>query len=77
MSLREAREYRNMPFLRRGMRANMDGRGGVITSGNSAHLRMRFDGCKYSAPVHPTWHMTFYGKNGRVVADYKITKRGA
>lgn len=75
MSLPEVRKYRNMPFLKRGMRANMNGQGGVITSGNSARLRMRFDGCKYSSSVHPTWQMTFYDKSGRVVADYK--KKGA
>lgn len=71
MSLRDVREGRNMPFLRRGMRANMNGRDGAITGGNLAHLWMRFDGETRSVNVHPTWQMTFYDKNGRVVADYK------
>lgn len=71
MSLQEARQYRNMPFLKRGMRANMDGRGGTITSGDSTHLRMRFDGQKHSSPIHPWWQMTYYGHDGSIVKDYK------
>lgn len=71
MSLAEARANRNMPFLKRGLRADMDGRGGVITSGDSAHLRMRFDGQSYSSVVHPTWQMTYYAQDGSIVRDYK------
>lgn len=71
MSLKEAAETRHMPFLKRGMRADMDGRAGTITSGDSAHLRMRFDGQRRSSVVHPTWQMTFYAKDGSVVKDYK------
>jgi hypothetical protein len=75
MSLKEAAEMRCMPFLKRGMRADMDGKPGIITGGNSAHLRMRFDGQKHSSVVHPTWQMTFYRADGTIVADYKITKK--
>lgn len=71
MSLKEAKGYRNMPFLKCGMRADMNGRGGVITGGNSAHLRMRFDGEKYSSIIHPWWRMTYYAPDGSVVKDYK------
>lgn len=71
MSLSEARQNRNMPFLRRGMHADMDGRRGVITSGDSAHLRMRFDGEKRASVIHPWWQMTYYAQDGSVVKNYK------
>lgn len=71
MSLQEARQNRKMPFLRRGMRADMNGRGGVITSGDSCHLRMRFDGERRSSVIHPWWEMTYYNSDGSIVRDYK------
>ena len=71
MSLLEARAMRKMPFLRRGMRVDMDGKGGRLTSGNSAYLRVRFDGMSFSKRVHPTWQMTFFAADGSIIKDYK------
>jgi len=74
MSLKEAALNRNMPFLHRGMRANMAGRDGVITSGDSGHLRIRFDGQKQPSVVHPWWEMTYYNSDGSIAKDYKKGK---
>jgi hypothetical protein len=71
VSLEHARQYRNMPFLKRGMRADMNGRSGVITGGDSCHLRMRFDGKKRSSVIHPYWQMTYYNSDGSIIQDYK------
>lgn len=76
MSLPEARTNRNMPFLKRGMRADMDGRKGVITSGNSSHLRIRFEGERHTSVIHPTWQMTYYAQDGSVLKDYKEHRQG-
>ncbi len=70
--LEGVRQSRKMPFLRRGMRVDMDGRQGRITGGNSyANLQVRFDGHNYSSNAHPTWETTYYNEDGSVVADYK------
>jgi hypothetical protein len=70
--LEGVRESRRMPFLRRGMQIDMDGRKGRITGGNAyCNLQVRFDGCNYSSNVHPTWETTYYAEDGSVVADYK------
>ena len=69
MSFQEARQMRKMPFLRRGLRADMDGKAGRITSAKSAHLRIRYDGAKHSVFIHPTWHMTYYQEDGTVLKD--------
>ena len=72
--LQATREQRNMPFLRRGMRCNMDGKFGNVTSGDITWLRVRFDGNNFSSNVHPTWQMTYYAEDGSVVKDYKQAK---
>ena len=38
---------------------------GVITSSDGAHLRVKFDGSKYSVPVHPTWEIAYFSKDGK------------
>ncbi len=72
--LQEARDNRNMPFLKRGMHCDCDGRFAHLTSGNSTHLRVRFDGNKFTSNVHPWWQMTYYAADGSVIADYKQAK---
>lgn len=44
---------------KRGMRVVADGQPGVITSGDGAHIRIRLDGEKHSAPWHPTWRIDY------------------
>jgi hypothetical protein len=47
------RHYYGVP-ARRGMRVIAEGLGpGVITGGTGAHIRVRLDGEKHSAPHHP------------------------
>jgi hypothetical protein len=62
---------RNMPWIRRGLRCNMDGRWGVVTAGSGGGIRVRFDGEKHSKPCHPHWQMTYYDQNGNIIKDYK------
>ncbi len=64
------RRTRNMPWLKRGMRCDMDGKPGTVT-GAGTYLHIRFDGQRHSVNCHPTWAMTFYDASGKVVADYK------
>ncbi len=72
--LQEARDNRNMPFLKRGMRCDCNGKPGRVTGGNSTHLRMRFDGNKFTSTIHPKWEMTYYAEDGSVIMDYKQAK---
>ena len=72
--LQLVRDYRKMPFLRRGMRCNMDGRWAKVTSGFGAGLMVLFDDATYPKPVHPKWQMTYYDTDGNIVAEYKEKK---
>lgn len=62
---------RNMPWIRKGMRCNMDGRDGTVTVGDGGYVRVRFDGEKHSHPCHPHWMMTYYREDGSILKDYK------
>lgn len=70
--LEHVRIDRKMPFLRRGMQTDMNGKKGVVCGGNShCNLQVRFDGQKFSSNVHPWWEMTYYASDGSVIRDYK------
>ncbi|GIN08709.1 hypothetical protein J1TS1_28540 [Shouchella clausii] len=71
-SLKDVKIMRDMPFLKRGMRVEVDGKMGVVTSGNrSLNINVRLDGEKHSGNCHPKWQTRYFDKNGNVVADYR------
>jgi hypothetical protein len=69
--LSQIRERRNMPFLKRGMRVEVDGRMGTVTSGNrSGNINVRFDGKNFSENVHPWWRTKYFDKDGNLIKEY-------
>ena len=67
------REFRNMPWIKRGMQVDVGGkRGTVIGGGNGGCVRIRLDGEKRPNLYHPQWHTTYYDQKGRVIASYTI-----
>ncbi|CAI8948083.1 hypothetical protein EMIT07CA2_550120 [Brevibacillus sp. IT-7CA2] len=65
------KERRNMPFLKRGMRVQVDGLMGVVTAGNrSGNINVRFDGKKHSENVHPWWRTKYFDKDGILIKEY-------
>jgi hypothetical protein len=48
----------------RGVRVRMEGRSGVITSAQGAHINVRFDGSTNPVPCHPTWEMFYLDEDG-------------
>ena len=60
-----------LPFLKRGMRVEVNGRMGVVTSGNgSGNIDVRFDGERLSVNCHPHWRTRYFDEEGNVIADY-------
>lgn len=51
-SLNYVKEQYGVP-VKRGMRVAHEGNHGVVTCGAGAHVRVRFDGEKFSRPCHP------------------------
>ncbi|EGQ8013304.1 hypothetical protein HFM15_001573 [Vibrio cholerae] len=72
MSIQSVRDGRNLPFLKRGMRVQVDGgKFGTITGANSSmNLNVRLDGEKHSGNYHPTWQMRYFDDNGNVIAEF-------
>ncbi|WP_229386640.1 hypothetical protein [Lysinibacillus sphaericus] len=72
ISLENVKKWRNMPWLKRGMRVEVAGEMGVVTSGNcSLNINVRLDGLKYSQNCHPHWETRYFDKDGKVIADYR------
>lgn len=73
ISLKNVKERRSMPFLKRGMNVEVDGKMGVVTSGNSSgNINVRFEGVKFSVNCHPKWETRYFDKDGKTLADYRI-----
>lgn len=59
MSMDYVRRYYGVPAKRGGrIRFDYDGSEGTITRA-TAHIWVRFDGVKWSVPLHPTWMVTY------------------
>lgn len=69
------RKDRHMPWLRRGMLVDVNGKRGVVTGGNSGcNIQVRFEGRSWSSNCHPWWETTYYAADGTVIKDYKKAK---
>jgi hypothetical protein len=73
ISLESVKKNRNMPFLKRGLSVEIDGKMGSITSGNSSgNINVRLDGKNYSENFHPKWKTKYFDKDNNIIADYTI-----
>ncbi len=71
VSLSKIREIRNMSFIKRGMRIEVDGHIGKICSGNiSDNLNVRFEGERFTRNCHPFYKTRYFDKSGNVIQDY-------
>lgn len=71
MPLKIIREMRDMPFIKRGMKIEVNGRPGRICSGNSSgNLNIRFDGEKFTRNCHPFYKTRYFGNDGQVIREY-------
>jgi hypothetical protein len=64
----------NVP-AKRSMRVVVNGRPGIITSFQGAHIVVRFDGDSFPSPCHPTWKFTYKTDDGDVVFDCDAQSR--
>ena len=70
-SLQNVKKWRHMPWLKRGMTVEVNGKMGVVTAANSSlNIQVRYEGEKYSQNCHPHWRTRYYDKEGKLIADY-------
>jgi len=73
MSIVYVRKAYQMPWLKRGLRVDLNGKKGRVTgAGTAAYVHVLFDGERLPSNCHPTWEMTYYDLQGNtMIADYK------
>jgi hypothetical protein len=74
--IRRTAEYRGVPFVRAGMRVQVDGDWGVIVGHNdSANWDVLFDDdSRYKGQVlncHPMWEIAYYDNSGEIIRDFR------
>ena len=71
-SLDYVKTYRNMPWIKRGMKVVVDGKEGHVACGcNGGNIAVKFPNQKWTAKCHPQWETVYYDKSGNVIADYR------
>lgn len=71
MRMSDFRRVQGMPFVKRGMRVEHNGKKGRVSGANSsANLNITFDGQNHSKNCHPRWMMQYFDKDGNVIADF-------
>ena len=72
MKMESFRKYREMPFVKRGMRVQYKEKWGRVAGANrSCNLNIIFDGEKISKNCHPRCAMRYFDKTGAMVAEYE------
>lgn len=67
-SLEYVQQNRGMPWVRAGMRIEVDGKAGVIKGGMGGNLAVLFDGEKTTSNAHPGWRTKYFDHHGNVIA---------
>jgi len=64
-----------VPFIKKGMRIEMNGKSGIIKDFNrSANLDVLFDGDKKKSNCHPTWETVYFDKDNNIIVDFRNIK---
>lgn len=71
MSFDYIRNHYKMPWLRRGLLVQMDGRTGRVTVGKGPYVGVRFSDEQHSSHIHPQWNVVYHDEDGKVLADYR------
>ena len=70
-AMERLRYWRNMPFIKRGMRVSTPSGMGRVTSTNGDTVRVLLDGDKHPNLFHPWWQMVYYHHDGTISKDYR------
>lgn len=72
VSIQTLREGRKMPYIKCGMRVQVNtGKFGKITGANHQMiLDVRLDGEKHSRCYHPQWRIRYFDENSKLIAEF-------
>jgi hypothetical protein len=73
-SFDEVRKWRNMPWLKRLMKVEVNGKMGKVTGTHGLNILVKMDSPEhqaYNGNNHPHWETRYFDKEGKVIADYR------
>lgn len=63
------KEAYNLPFLKKGLPVELDGKKGIVHSARGPHVMVKFEGDKFPKPCHPTWNMKYFTPDMETLND--------
>lgn len=70
-NMERLRYWRNMPFIKRGMRVQTHEGMGRVTATDGDRVHVLLDGAKHPERYHPWWKMVYYQHDGTIAKDYR------
>lgn len=67
-------ERQGLPFVRCGMKVEIDGSKAIITRKSGAYFRAYFLDHKCEGNFHPTWKTKYFDKDGKLIYDSEKEK---
>lgn len=68
------KNYYNLPFLKSGMKLEMDGKKCTAVKEKNGHLQVKFENGS-EGPIHPTWETVYLDESGNVIKDFRKKKK--
>jgi hypothetical protein len=65
------KEAYRLPFLKAGMRVEINGKPGVVVGRSNSGLTAKMDDRGKELAFHPTWETVYYGEDMSIVADFR------
>lgn len=72
-NLNYIRRYYKMPFLKRGLDIRFQGMAGKVVAFSKSHayVHIKLKHVKRVQVVHPCWQISYFDKDGKLLAEYK------
>lgn len=69
-SFENMKQRRDLPFLERNMKVEVDGKAGKVTGNYGHNLLVKYPDCKQSFNCHPHWRTKYFAKDGSLIKEY-------
>jgi hypothetical protein len=67
------KNYYDLPFLKPGMKLEMDGKKCTALKEKNGHLQVKFENGS-EGPIHPTWETVYFDDKGKILKDFREPK---
>lgn len=67
------KSYYQLPFLKPGIKLEIDGKKCTAVKEKNGHLQVKFENGS-EGPIHPTWETVYFDENGKILKDFRKKK---